>query len=128
MKKCPCGNDKSYEACCGIFISGSQIPSTPEELMRSRYTAYSKANIEYIIATMKSPASDNFDATSARKWARNTHWLNLQVLNTHVDGTTGYVEFIASFLEKHIKQQMRETSEFHLINGRWYYVSGTHNK
>lgn len=128
MKKCPCGNDKSYEDCCGLFISGTQIPATPEELMRSRYTAYSKANIDYIISTMKSPAADNFDAVSARKWARSAHWLNLQVIQSRIEQQTGYVEFIATYLERHIKQQIHELSEFHLIDGRWYYITGTHVK
>ncbi len=123
MKKCPCGNDNTYDNCCGRFIKGTAIPGTPEELMRSRYTAYTIANTDYIFATMKSPAADGFDAASARKWARKIHWLHLQVLNTSIEGTTGYVEFIATFLEQHIKQEMRELSEFHLIDGRWYYTS-----
>lgn len=124
MKKCPCGNEKNYDDCCGQFINQHKIPATPEELMRSRYTAYSKANIDYIVATMKSPASDGYDAASARKWARNIHWLNLQVMHSRVEGTTGYVEFIATYLDKNIKQEMREVSEFRLVEGRWYYVSG----
>lgn len=124
MKKCPCGNDKNFDECCGRFITGTGIPATPEELMRSRYTAYTKANIDYIIATMKSPAADGFDAASARKWARSIHWLNLRVVSSRVEGATGYVEFVVTYLERHIKQEMRELSEFRLVEGRWFYVKG----
>jgi SEC-C motif-containing protein len=122
MKKCPCGQDVVYEECCGKYISGAAVPATPEELMRSRYTAYTKANINYIVATMKSPASDDYDADDARRWARSLHWLGLQVLHTSTENTTGYVEFIATYLEHHIKEQIHELSEFHLIDGRWYYI------
>ena len=34
--------------CCGSYIEGEKKASTPEVLMRSRYTAYTKGEIEYI--------------------------------------------------------------------------------
>ena len=70
MQYCPCGTGKTYLDCCGIFISNQKIPSTPEELMRSRYTAYNQVNIDYIVHTMKSPAADNFDAETTQEWAK----------------------------------------------------------
>lgn len=40
-----------------FFIPNQKILSTPEELMRSRYTAYNQVNIDYIARTMRSPAA-----------------------------------------------------------------------
>ena len=37
--------------------------------MRSRYTAYTEANIGYIQRTMKAPALSRFNAESAKVWA-----------------------------------------------------------
>ena len=38
-EKCPCGSGKTYAACCKKIISGEKKAETPEELMRSRYSA-----------------------------------------------------------------------------------------
>lgn len=122
-KQCPCGRQMPYEACCGRFIEDGQLPSTPEELMRSRYSAYTQAKIDYIERTMSGPAAAHFDPESARTWARSVKWLGLQVLKASpVTDNTGNVEFIASFSGGHI----HELSEFHRTDGRWSYVDGTH--
>jgi len=92
--------------------------------MRSRYTAYTQANTEYIAQTMKPPASDQFDVEEAREWARSLKWLKLDVLNTSQESNKGYVEFIAYFSQNKREQQFHEKSEFHLIDGRWYYING----
>ena len=40
-------------------------------------------------------------------------------------GDVGFVEFVAKFREGgHAAQKMKERSEFHRINGRWYYWNG----
>ncbi|HEX4045008.1 MAG TPA: YchJ family metal-binding protein [Gammaproteobacteria bacterium] len=124
MTTCPCGTTQSYQNCCGKFITGQQIPATPEELMRSRYTAYTKTNMVYIARTMLSPAADHFDAKTARTWAKKVRWRKLEVINTSIQDKTGFVEFIAHFYEGPQKHILHEISEFHLIAGVWFYVNG----
>lgn len=34
--KCPCGSGKSYGDCCLPLHEGTQLPETPEALLRSR--------------------------------------------------------------------------------------------
>lgn len=121
---CPCGLNRSYETCCGRFINGEAQPATPEELMRSRYTAYTQANVDYIARTMKPPAADRFEADDAADWARSITWLKLEVLQTSEDQNTGHVEFIAHFLAENRKHVLHELSEFHLIDGQWFYIDG----
>jgi len=128
MHNCYCDSRKIYQDCCGAFIDNIKIPKTPEELMRSRYAAYAQANIDYIIQTMKSPASDDFDAESAREWASQVNWLGLDVINTSQDGVRGIVEFIAHYSMNGKKNKIHEVSEFHLDNGKWFYVSGIEPK
>lgn len=53
MNDCPCGSKISYSSCCGLYHSAKAIAPTPEALMRSRYTAYTQANFDYIKATMR---------------------------------------------------------------------------
>ncbi len=45
---CPCHSLKPYEKCCKTFINEVVFPQSPEQLMRSRYTAYTQANMDYI--------------------------------------------------------------------------------
>ena len=126
MQLCPCGSNIFYAACCGPFLSHHQIPSTPEALMRSRYTAYFMGNIDYIVETMKSPASDRFDPISARERANKIKWLELNVVNASHDKNTGTVEFYASYADGQKTRVLHEISRFILEQGKWFYVSGTY--
>lgn len=126
MQICPCGTQKDYAECCGVFIEGQKKPLTPEALMRSRYSAYTQANIDYILRTMKSPAADRFDAKSAENWAKRVEWLKLEVKVAFMQREKGFVEFIAYFKEEGKIHTLQEVSEFHLENDEWYYVDGKH--
>lgn len=125
MQPCPCGKELSYQQCCSQFIDGSTLPQTPEELMRSRYTAYTQANIDYIVKTMLSPAADDFDPASAKEFAKRCEWLKLEIFETSQQNTIGFVEFLAHFSQNKKRHVIHEKSEFHLMDGKWYYVDGT---
>jgi SEC-C motif domain protein len=128
MSLCPCrkdsGVEKLYADCCGPFITGEKIPSTPEELMRSRYTAYTQSNIDYIANTMKGRAAENFNPVSAAEWSCRVEWLRLIVEKFTTKDDTGYVEFIVYYRELGKRHGMHEISEFKRENGKWYYVDG----
>lgn len=127
MAQCPCGSKKDFDACCGIFIGGEQKPASPEQLMRSRYTAYVQGNIQYIMATMQGPAMQGFDPKSALEWAQSVKWKKLEILKSGMDKNRGQVEFIATYEDSHGKEKkMHEKSQFFLDeeNQQWYYVDG----
>lgn len=124
MEHCPCGKEISYTTCCGQFLEGGVLPSTPEELMRSRYTAYTLGHIDYIANTMRSPASDDFDLTSAKEFAERVEWLKLEIVETSQQDQIGFVEFLAHFRQNNKRHMIHEKSEFHLIDAKWYYVDG----
>ena len=126
-QQCPCQSGKIFQDCCQPFLMGKTFPDTPEQLMRSRYTAYSQANIDYIQETMKPPASLNFNADSAKQWALEVEWLGLKVISAPAvkeKTNIGFVEFIASFNQHGKRATIHELSEFHRLNGKWYYVRG----
>lgn len=125
MSLCCCGSNKAYADCCEPFILGTKLPATPEQLMRSRYSAYSQANIAYIEKTMKGEALKGFDAKEAKKWAKQASWLGLSVIKAPIAlGNTGFVEFIARYALNGKAQAIHEVSEFHFEGDRWYYVRG----
>ena len=121
---CPCGTGLTYQTCCGVFISGLASPETPEKLMRSRYTAYTQQNFDYLEDTMKDPAASKFDIESARTWTDKVEWIRLEVISASTEEEKGHVEFIAYFYENKIRHAMHELSEFHFIEGKWYYLDG----
>lgn len=123
QKFCPCGSKLKYDNCCQIFIDGKKFAQTPELLMRSRYTAYTQANIEYIQKTMLGAALQGFETEEAKNWAQSVKWLKLEVIHANMPTQdTGIVEFIAYYRYQNKKHQLHEISQFELINQQWYYT------
>ena len=126
MQNCPCGSSKKYSLCCGPFLEGPKAPATPEQLMRSRYTAFTKADTEYLEKTMKGRPLQTFDARATKAWADAVTWLGLTVLKAPIpEKDIGLVEFIARFKESGKECAIHELSTFQKIEGRWFYVEGT---
>jgi len=126
MNNCPCCSQKLYEECCGIYLSGTQHAPTPELLMRSRYTAYALKNLDYIVHTMQSPASDHFDLNNATEWANRATFFKLEIVDTSLDTKKGFVEFRAHYSLGEKNHTLHERSEFRLENGKWFYVNGVY--
>ncbi len=125
MSVCPCGSQRKYNSCCGVYLDGKKIPASPEALMRSRYAAYSLANIEYIKKTMRGKPLIGFDEAEAIRWAKSAVWLGLRIVQTSLkQDDIGYVEFIAQFMEGDKIKSIHETSEFHREDEAWFYVDG----
>ena len=124
MTLCPCCSTKNYSQCCEIFLTAKAFPQTPEELMRSRYTAYTQTNIDYIAKTMKEPASEGFNFEETRTWARNVNWLTLEVVSASQNENEGKVEFIAQYSYQDKKYVLHEISLFRRDDNQWYYIDG----
>lgn len=124
MKLCPCCSEQLFANCCEPYLAGTEFPATPEALMRSRYSAYSLANTNYIADTMRSPAADHFDIEDAREWAASVTWIKLKVKRAFLENGKGFVEFEAYYEDDKQKHTLHELSEFHLIDNRWFYVNG----
>lgn len=124
---CPCGSGNSYETCCEPIINGKKNALTAEALMRSRYVAFTLANVEYLMLSHHSSTRPNKERKSIAKWAKSVKWIGLTILNSQ-DGqsvdTTGSVEFKALFLEDGALSQIYEKSLFQRENEKWVYVSG----
>lgn len=123
---CPCDSKKQYQYCCGMYLTGKKNPDTAVKLMRSRYTAFCRGDIDYLIATLDPDRRTESDRTELAKSIDNTQWLGLTILDTHQGkkkDAIGYVEFEAIY---QINQpgQLHERSKFIKIQGKWFYVEG----
>jgi SEC-C motif-containing protein len=93
--------------------------------MRSRYTAYSQGNIDYIVHTMTGPAAEGFDPEETRKWAKSVRWVKLEVISASMNGDEGEVSFKAYYAKKNKPYVLAEKSQFKQIKGEWKYVTGS---
>lgn len=119
---CACCSQKQFKDCCEPFITGKQLPSTPVALMRSRYTAYSQALVDYIGDTMCGPAAQGFNKDEIAHWAHHIIWQGLDVRNSSENGNEGVVEFVASYEQEGRVNHIAEKSLFRRIRGKWFYV------
>lgn len=121
---CPCGSGKTYGACCGRYIDDGRLPDTAEQLMRSRYTAFVRANENYLANTWH-PSTRPDDLGVAVTDA--VKWLGLEIKHTQAGGpddSAGVVEFVARYKLNGKATRMHEVSRFVRENGQWLYVDG----
>lgn len=123
-KRCYCGSLNAFQACCEFYISGAQKAPTAEALMRSRYSAYTTHNVDYLLASTHISQRKYYSKTEILHWATSNQWQKLEIIKT----TENTVEFKAYFLDSKLQEQIHhEHSTFKLENGCWYYVDGTFN-
>lgn len=127
MEACPCGSTQDFTECCADFLNGKRFPETAEQLMRSRYSAFSSTNVTYIIESTHPDKRSQTQESSVRKWAENSQWHGLEIVATEAGGQTeetGWVEFIAHYTEKGVRQRHHEIAEFKKVEDRWYFYDG----
>jgi len=129
MNFCPCGSNLLYADCCEPILSGRKIAETAEELMRSRYVAFTRADVNYLMLSHHSKTRPIKERKNIERWAKSVTWMGLSILQTQDGKATdelGYVEFKALYLEAGQPQQIHEKSLFRRENQYWVYVSGVH--
>lgn len=125
MMPCPCGSNVDFINCCNRYLENTAIPETPEALMRSRYCAYTRTNMDYIRQTMRGKALALFNEQETAQSSQSVKWLHLNVVSSSVeDENSGFVEFLASYLHKNVVKTIHEISEFEKINNCWFYTDG----
>ncbi|WP_369114965.1 YchJ family metal-binding protein [Edwardsiella tarda] len=126
---CPCGSTLTFAACCAPRLDGSLPASTPEQLMRSRYSAFVTHNADYLIASWHPDCGMAAERAAICASFADTEWLGLRIIacspgqNEH----EGYVEFIARFHTPSTNRNgaIHERSRFLNLHHTWYYVDGT---
>lgn len=120
MNACPCGSGRDYDDCCGPAHRGVAA-DTAQALMRSRYSAYVRGDVDYLLASWHaSTRPESLELEPA------TRWLGLEVKRHALTGAdTATVEFVARYrLGGAPAVRLHEISRFVREDGRWYYIDG----
>lgn len=98
--------------------------------MRSRYAAYRRGDVEYLMVTTD-PQGDAAVADVAawredlENHCRATRYLGLQILaSPEAAGDVGHVRFRVRLMCEKREDAFEELSEFRRIDGRWFYHRG----
>lgn len=127
MESCPCGSGRAYEECCGPYIAGKAKPSTAEALMRSRYSAYAKKAIDYIVDSCLKDEEHGIDIDATKRWSEKSTWLGLKIVSCEKGGAgdeEGVVEFKASYVLDGLRENHHEKAAFVKRDGAWLYADG----
>jgi len=129
IQLCPCGSGSTFCKCCGPLLDGTKNAETAMQLMRSRYTAFTKVNVDYLMRTHSAKTRPVGERKNIERWAKSVVWMGLKIIkaeNGNTDDQNGHVEFKATYLENGRPEQIHERSLFERENGKWVYVSGVH--
>ena len=120
---CPCGRPLAYSACCGRWHAGPQALRAPnaEDLMRSRYSAFTLGLLDYLQATWHPSTRP----AALEPLPAGLRWLGLEVRrHAQQDASHAIVEFVARSKLGGRAERLHETSRFVREDGRWWYVDG----
>lgn len=112
---CLCGSDKAFSDCCQPYLSGAKPVPTAEALMRSRYTAYTLGDVQYLLDSWY-----HLTRPETIELERDVQWLRLNILASSTD----QVKFVATYRVNGKANKLRENSRFIREEGRYYYLDG----
>lgn len=95
--------------------------------MRSRYSAFTVGDIDYIEATTDPSVRSTFDRDGTTEWAKGSKWMGLKIVSTEAGGekdSSGEVEFIVRYSFNDTEHEHHERSEFKKRDGKWFFLDG----
>jgi SEC-C motif domain protein len=96
--------------------------------MRSRYTAFVRCAIDYLLSTHDESTRAQVDRKAIEDWSKTTAWRGLEIVAVEggdVHDSEGTVEFVAKGKRGGRTFAQRERSRFVRRDGCWFYVDGT---
>jgi len=79
-KICLCGSGEQFDNCCTHYIVEGKIASTAEILMRSRYSAYVRGEVNYLLKSWHS-STRPLRRELEKSIAEPMQWLSLDVVS-----------------------------------------------
>ena len=127
---CPCGS-VLYSQCCQPLHIGKTKAQSAEQLMRSRYSAFAKYEIDYIVKTTALGQQQALDVKAIADWSKANQWLKLEIVEAQgkLDKNHAQVEFKAHYVDQNSHTQQveihHEISHFVRHENEWYFLDPT---
>ncbi len=122
---CPCGSEQSLESCCLPYLKGKAKPPTAEALLRSRYTAFTRGDIDYILSTHHPKTKGEVKREEIEEGSKGSEWLGLKILQTsegQAGDEKGTVTFHARYRAEGKEHDHYEHSFFEKDGGEWRFL------
>jgi len=127
MNECPCSSGKMYPDCCEPLLTGSRKAETAEELLRARYSAHVKLEMDFVKDTTHPDQISRYEPATAKSWAEKSEWDRLEVVDIKdggPDDETANIEFVAHFRQKDKLKTHHEMAHFKRHEGEWFFYDG----
>ena len=109
-------------------LIGEKKATTPEALMRSRFSAYATGQYDYILNTYAPEYRQSLSVQQLAQSDRDCQWLSLEVISSKESEDSGIVEFKAYYSINKTFCLLWEASDFICINHTWFYTTGKINQ
>jgi len=119
---CFCGSTLSFENCCQPLINRNKLAQTPEQLMRSRFSAYATKAYQYVFDSYAKQSQSELSVTQIQSSDESSHWFALLIYpntdhssnmaNAYDKEQEQFVEFSAFYIADNSVIEMREKSRF----------------
>jgi SEC-C motif-containing protein len=124
---CPCGSEKPISACCLPLLQGKDRARTAEELLRARYTAFTRGDVDFVLETHHSRTRGEVKRDEVEEWSKGSEWLGLRILQKEAGGEgdeKGTITFHARYKarEGEKAQDHYEHAIFERENGAWRFL------
>lgn len=123
--QCPCGSETQLENCCLPLIQGKKKPTTAEDLLRSRYTAFTRGDVDYILETHHSKTKADVKREEIEEWSKSSEWLGLRVVQKEAgeaSDSQGTIVFCAGYKADGKVQEHWEQSFFEKEGTTWKFL------
>jgi SEC-C motif-containing protein len=124
MTQCYCCSSKPFSDCCQPLLDGSREASSPEELMRARYSAFCTKNLDFVVDTTDPQARADMDRAATAEWMNNSDFTKLDVLRATDEGNKCTDEFKAYFKMNGEDEIHNEIYKFRKQAGTWFFRYG----
>ena len=123
---CPCGLGRYVDCCQPLHLRQAKAQSA-EQLMRSRYSAFSQQVVDYIVKTTALGQQPSLAVAEIADWAKANQWLKLEIVQAQekIDKNHAQVEFKAHYHDGKQAQIHHEVSHFVKFDDTWYFLDPT---
>jgi SEC-C motif-containing protein len=106
-------------------IQGKRKPETATELLRARYTAFTRGDVDFVLASHHSKTRHEAKREEIEDWSKNSQWHGMKIVQTEAGGATdeeGTIVFCAEFTAQGNRTEHWEQALFQKEGGEWRFL------